>query len=168
VRLFKKGSVTWLNKIHSLPATRGEGIDLKIKEESAIVHHHYSSISQFIIRMDRYTSIQAKEKIEEGYQFKTSDLFKKPLSEFLSRFLAGEGYRDGLHGFVVSVLQTFSEFVLYFKLWEEQKFKEEKIPLSLFESEYLQASSEINHWIKEQKIKDEKNKLKKIVQKVIS
>ena len=44
IRFFKKGKVTWSDKIHSVPLIRGKGKDLEAKEVNAIVHYHYQSI----------------------------------------------------------------------------------------------------------------------------
>lgn len=168
IRLFKKGKVTWLNEIHSIPVTTGEGVDMEIREENAIIHHNYSSVTQFINRMNRYTSIQAKEKLSDEYQFKVDDILKKPFAEFLSRFLAGQGYKDGLHGLAISLLQAFSELVVQLKLWEKKGFSEEDIDLSTFEKEINQHSSDLHYWLREEKIGRDKNNLRRIVKKVIS
>ncbi len=167
IRLFKKGAVTWLNEIHSIPVTQGEGVDFETKEENAIIHYNYETISQFLHRMDRYTSVQAREFLSTGYEVRLVDFFKKPFNEFISRYLAGEGYKDGLHGLAICVLQAFSEFVLYLKIWENQAFVEKSFELTNFEEESRQISQEIDYWIKEEKIKKEKSSLKKIVRRVI-
>lgn len=144
IRFFKKGKVTWSEKIHSVPLTRGEGMDLDSKEINAIIHHHYQSISQYLERMNRYTEIQAKELINSNYQFAWQDLIKKPTGEFLSRFFAAEGYKDGLHDLVLALLQAFSELVKYLKIWEEQGFKEAKI--KDFYQEVKKANKELHWW----------------------
>lgn len=168
IRLFKKGSVSWLNEIHSIPVTQGTGVDLEIKEENAIIHHNYSSVSQFLKRMDRYTSIQAKELLLIDYDVKVVDFFKKPFNEFIGRYLAGEGYRDGLHGFVVCLLQAISEFIVYLKIWENKAFDDRQLGIENFENEFNHLTSEVNYWIKEEKIKKEPSNFKKIVKRVIS
>lgn len=124
IRLFKKGSVVWNEVIHAVPMTQGRGAEIEEKEEFAIVHHNYSSVDQYLSRMNRYTGFQKELLISEGYKFDWKDLIKKPVSEFLSRYFAGEGYKDGLHGLSLSVLQAFSEFVVYLKVWESAKFTE--------------------------------------------
>src|SRR3989344_6138183 len=117
IRFFKKGTVSWGEKIHSDPQTDGEGIKLDTKEDYAIVHHHYNSISQFLDRLNRYTSVQANELHADGIKFQWTDLITKPLSEFLSRFFANKGFEDGLHGLTLSLLQAFSFLIVYLKLW---------------------------------------------------
>jgi glycosyltransferase involved in cell wall biosynthesis len=127
IRFFKKGHVHWSGKIHSVPLTRGEGKDLEAKEINAITHYHYQSIAQYLERLNRYSQIQAEELIEGDYKFEWKDMLKKPMGEFLSRFFAGQGYKDGLHGLALSLLQAFSEFIKYLKVWEKENFGDQDI-----------------------------------------
>lgn len=127
VRFFRKGKVKFSDKIHTPPSTEGEAIKLDPEEKNAIVHYNFQTISQFIERLNRYTDIQSEGLCESGYRFKIEDLILKPSNEFFSRFFAGEGYKDKLHGLILSVLQGFSEFVVYLKVWEKQGFKDLRI-----------------------------------------
>lgn len=167
VRLFKKGAVSWLSEIHSIPLTIGEGINLEPKGENAIIHYNYQSISQFVARLNRYTDVQSLELSKENYKFKAGDLVKKPLNEFIGRYLAGEGYKDGLHGFVLALLQGFSELILYIKLWEHQKFSEQSFNIGDFKKGVNDGFKDVRYWIKEETIKKEKSPLKKIIKRVI-
>lgn len=146
IRFFKKGNVLWNEIIHSVPVTEGVGADLEAKEEKAIVHHHYNSIEQYIERMNIYTSVQSDLKLKEGYKFDYLDLIKRPSNEFLSRFFAGQGYKDGLHGFSVSLLQAFSEIVLYLKIWQKQGFKDGFINVSDLKVEVKKTRLDFNYW----------------------
>ena len=145
IRFFKKGKVSWDEVIHSVPMTVGDGLDLEAKNDLAIIHHHYENVEQFIERMNRYTSVQAKLKSKD-YKFKWQDLISKPTGEFLSRFFAGEGYRDGVHGLSLSLLQAFSELVLYLKIWGLGGFKEENIGVKEAVSELDKAKREVTYW----------------------
>lgn len=165
IRFFKKGKVEWGNKIHRPPQVAGQGLDLPAEERFAIVHHSYETISQFITRMDRYTDIQADELKSEGCKFDWKDIFSKPLSEFLSRFFANSGYKDGLHGLVLSFLQAFSFMVMYLKLWEKNKFTEAEIGLAEINEQKNRAAAEINYWIKQS---SSENLFKKIFRKIRS
>lgn len=164
IRFFKKGTVTWGDEIHRPPKTSGSLFKLELEEKYAIVHYHYVTLSQFIERMNRYTTIQADELIKNGYQFKWADLIAKPLGEFLGRFFANRGFEDGLHGLALSLLQAFSFLVMYLKTWEKEKFKEEQINLSDLKKLSGQAGEEINYWFKYGNLS--KNPVKKFFQKV--
>lgn len=149
IRFFKKGKVTWTDEIHRPPKVTGEGLDLEDKEQYAIIHHSYKSVSQFLERMNRYTAVQANELIEGGYKFDWKDLFEKPLSEFLSRFFALEGYKDGLHGLVLGLLQAFSCLIVYLKLWEAEKFKQEDLVVAEVKEQTDKSGYALNYWFKQ-------------------
>lgn len=151
IRFFKKGSVSWNNKIHSKPETEGLGLTLEAQEQWAIIHNNYRSISEYLAKLDRYTNIQAKELLATGYQFKKEDLWNKPLSEFLSRYFSNKGYQDGLHGLVLSFFQAVSFFVLYLKIWEKDGFKEQKMELEEFNEQTKIIGKDIKYWVKETK-----------------
>lgn len=147
IRFFKKGAVSWSERIHSVPETKGRGLDLPARESLAIVHHNYDSISQYLQRMDFYTNIQAESLMRDGYKFSWRDIIQKPTNEFLSRVFVGEAYKDGLHGLVLSLLQAVSEATLYIKVWEMEKFKEINLKENELENEITRAEAELDHWM---------------------
>ncbi|MBI2196441.1 glycosyltransferase family 2 protein [Candidatus Daviesbacteria bacterium] len=148
IRFFKKGKVRWSDKIHRPPEVLGQGLDLPAEEKNAIIHCSYGTISEFLERMNGYTTVQAAELKKNRYKFDWKDLFEKPLNEFLSRFFANRGYKDGLHGLVLSFLQAFSFLVVYLKLWESNNFKEQDINLTELKDQINKSSEGINYWIK--------------------
>ncbi|QQG43525.1 MAG: glycosyltransferase family 2 protein [Candidatus Daviesbacteria bacterium] len=164
IRFFRKGAVKWSNKIHRPPDVAGEGMKLELKEELAITHHHYRTINEFVERLNRYTTIQANELIENGYKFSWSDLLTKPLSEFLSRFFANRGFEDGLHGLSLSLLQAFSFLIMYLKVWEKEKFFSKEIDLTELRQLKKKSGEDLDYWFKYGNLS--KNPLKRFVQKV--
>lgn len=163
IRFFKKGSVSWGDMIHQPPKTTGSGIKLEANEQSAISHYHYDSASQFIERMNRYTTIQANELIKKGEHLKWQDLIKKPLSEFLSRFFAHRGFDDGLHGLALSLLQALSFVVVYLKIWEADKFTEQEIGWDELKKTNKKVGGEISYWLKYANLS--KNPIRRFAQK---
>lgn len=146
IRFFKKGFVSWSEVIHSVPVTKGRGLDLEANERNAIIHYNYYSINQFVERLNRYTELHSILKIKDGYKFDWSDLIKKPMNEFLSRYFQGEGYKDGLHGLALAGLQAFSEFVMYLKVWEKQKFEEVEVKADDVIGEMKESESDLHYW----------------------
>lgn len=168
IRFFKKGYVTWQDTIHSVPITEGTGINLDPELEYAIIHHHYRTVDEYITRLMRYTNQQSKELVNAGYQFSLTDLVSKPTEEFLSRFFAGEGYKDGLHGFALSLLQSFSMFVVYLKVWQEEGFAPQKDVLSnpSFKKLVRDKFTELKYWLYTIKIHLSGKKSEKFILKV--
>jgi glycosyltransferase involved in cell wall biosynthesis len=123
IRLFKKDAVSWNDEIHSVPITYGKGADLPSDEAHALTHYHYVSIDQYLERLARYTTQEAKQLAESGKTFQWERLFVSPANEFFTRFFAWEGYKDGVHGLALSLLQSFSMLIVEVKLWELGKFQ---------------------------------------------
>lgn len=165
-RLFKKGAVIWNDKIHSKPETTGNSLVLEPKEDLAIIHHHYQSISQFVERMNRYSKIQAQELIKEGYIFNWQDLIKEPLSEFLGRFFANKGYKDGLHGLVLSLLQATSFLLVFLSVWEIQGLKEKQISLDDLKKVQRFSVTELKYWFEHEGKNNLKSFLNKFLRKI--
>lgn len=144
VRFFRKGRVKFSDKIHVPPTTEGNRLTLEAKQEYAIIHHNFQTISQFIERLNRYSDIQADEIIKKGEKFRGMDLITEPSSEFFSRFFAGSGYKDGVHGLVLAFLQAFSELAVVLKVWEKLGF--EQLPIKNLGKSAQRAVSDFYYW----------------------
>lgn len=146
IRLFKKGFVSWTEVVHAVPITHGVGAEIGTDENLAIIHHHYTSIEQFIERSNRYTTASANKLINDGYKFSWKDLLGKPIDEFFSRYFSGQGYKDGLHGLVLALLQSFSELIMYLKVWQTEKFIEPDINLKDVNILIHKKEKEMRYW----------------------
>ncbi len=166
VRFFRKGAVTWKDEIHSEPEKKGRGVTLLPKEKYAIAHKNYSSISDYLQRMDLYSSIQAKEKVVAGYKFSFLDLVEKPAAEFFSRFFAGRGYKDGIHGLALALLQAFSELVLYLKIWQLEGFAESGFNMTDLDRSLVKLEKDLNYWRAEVKLRKNDKLLPSLVLKI--
>ncbi len=164
IRFFRKGKVSWNNKIHRPPEALGKGMDLGLDEKVALFHNHYQTIPQFLERMIRYTKVQSEELVKDGYIFDWKDLIKKPLGEFLGRFFANSGFKDGLHGFALSLLQALSFLIVYLRVWEMENFEQGEINISELKQISKKGGLEINYWLKF--INLSHNPIKRFFQKV--
>lgn len=149
IRFFKKGAVTWGDEIHSIPVSVGEGYNVPDTEDYAIIHHNYQTVEQFVERLNRYTTIQAKNAYDVGKRVTGIDFIKKPSSEFLSRYFAGKGYKDGTHGLALCLLQSFSELTVVVKMWQLQSYEPKKAPLKQVVTALKETQKEANYWTAE-------------------
>jgi len=161
-RLFKKGSLVWLDQIHSLPKVNGKGIDL----QAYLIHHNYQTISQFLKKLDTYTDFQTQELISGGFAFSWTDLITKPFSEFVSQLFVRKGLGDGLHGLALSGLQAFSEFIVYLKIWQYHHFAQKDISPQSFRRQLLPLQKELDWWQTEYQLKSA-NIFKKLLLKIV-
>lgn len=81
-----------------------------------VIHNWTKSISQWIQKMDEYTSVEAMER-KTGFSAWRMLLY--PPAMFCRNFFLKAGFRDGRHGFVAAVLAAIYAFVKQAKLWEK-------------------------------------------------
>jgi hypothetical protein len=146
--------------------TQGRGADIDAKEGLAITHYHYDSIEKYIEHMNRYTSVQAESKIKSGYKFSWRDMLVRPANEFLSRYFGGEGYKDGIYGLALSLLQSFSELILYLKIWQADKFTDQNIKLSEVVSEMRERERDLHYWQGDSMYKQSGNLRDRVIRKL--
>src|SRR5205807_1462668 len=80
---------------------------------------------QYIHKLDTiYTESEVENFIASGKHISHVDALRFPVNDFLKTFFAQKGYRDGLHGLVLSLLQGFYSLIVFAKIWERQGFKE--------------------------------------------
>jgi hypothetical protein len=88
-----------------------------------ILHYTYPSAADFIMRADRYTTIEAKAMAAE-HRFPrsivSSLIFAVP-SKFAEVYFYKGGWRDGMHGFIGAMLMSMRVFLRYVKAWELRK-----------------------------------------------
>lgn len=166
VRLFKKGAVTWHDKIHGVPVTHGRGKELDQKEELSLIHYHYESVNQYLERLNRYTSVQAKEYFLKSGKITLSDLILNPVNEFVRRFFTFEGYLDGWHGLSLSLLQAFSELIVALKVWELSQFPQIPVRLPEVESKVNQAKRIVKYWFINESLKKRASGLKTLLLRI--
>lgn len=164
LRLFRRGKGKFPCKhVH-------EYVNVDGPTESLItpfVHHNYDSISQFLRKMDTlYTENEVQNLIATNYQFAWFDAIRFPISDFVKIYFAQEGYKDGLHGLVLAMLQAFYSFVVFAKLWEKKKFEERPITLSAVNDELTRSAGEIRFWSLTSRIRQSRSPIARFLLKV--
>lgn len=165
LRLFKKESGKFPEKhVHEMIEIKGETDHLR----GEIIHYNQDNIAHFLNKhLFIYAPNEAEQLIEKGYVFNYLDAIRFPFKEFLSRFFAREGYKDGLHGLVLSILMAFYHFTIFTILWEKEGFKEvDKNILKETEKEFKHGWREMTFWFNNENIKNTKNPLGKFLGRI--
>jgi len=120
IRLFDRRKGAFKDRsVHEAVELSGEAGYLK----APMLHYTYAGISDYIIRMDRYSALAAEEMRKEGRSAGPSDMLLNPVFTFFKMFLVRQGFRDGIYGLVISMLYSFYTFSKYAKLWEMREKK---------------------------------------------
>lgn len=147
LRLFRKDHVEWSDQIHSVPITRGEVKELPAREDSALLHHNYQSVEQFVDRLNRYTSVQSKQATDKKVTITASSLLEAFQDDFLRRFFQNKGIEEGVHGAALSLLQSFYQTVVQMKTWEKQGFAQPSLDPRDSLATLQKFRKELAYWI---------------------
>lgn len=165
LRLFKNAKGRFAEKhVHEMIEITGETKKLT----NPMIHYNYDNVSQFLQKMSIiYAPNEAENLIKKGIKVSLKDGISFPTEEFLKRFFAQEGYKDGLHGLVLSLLMAFYHFVVFAMIWEKQKFQdEERNILAETEEQIKKSYKEIMFWFLDKKSQETKNLLSKLLLKI--
>ncbi len=122
LRLFRKDlSYVEQREVHEKVLVNGSVGYLK----NPLEHYTYRTISDYIKKMENYSTLSAKEMLSKNPQPSSLSLTLKiimsPIFTFLKMFFLKQGFRDGVHGFMLAVLYSFYTFLKYAKVWEKSK-----------------------------------------------
>lgn len=150
LRLFKNGKAKLpCRSLHEQPELQGKAGELK----NPLLHYNYQTISQFVNRLNIYSDNDKNVFLASAKEINWLDAVRWPAQEFLRRFFQQEGYKDGLHGLVLSLLQAFSSLVTFAKVWEAKKFSEATVNLDKLNKAKNSFTKEWHYWLLTSKIK---------------
>ncbi|GIW87478.1 MAG: glycosyl transferase [Isosphaeraceae bacterium] len=114
LRLFLRDRGRWVGRVHETVELNGAVGQLR----HVIDHRTHETLSVFLSKLDRYTTLEAAELASRGRRPRPFDLTLRPLGTFFRLYLARAGFRDGVEGFLFCSLSAVSTLVRYAKLRE--------------------------------------------------
>lgn len=121
IRLLKRSSFEmWVGKIHEYPKFRGELGYAKSK----LLHLTHRDLDQIILKSLEWSKIDAKLRLDVKHPKMNGWRFLRIFfSELFNQGIKREGFFGGTVGIIDSILQTFSMFISYVRLWQMQQEK---------------------------------------------
>jgi len=113
IRLAKRGNGKWSGKVHERWKINGQIGVLK----NPIVHIPHPTIAEFIKEIDHYTTLRAEELGEDGVKSRLFAIILYPAGKFLLNYIAKQGYKDGIAGFVYAAMMSLHSFLVRSKLF---------------------------------------------------
>ena len=115
VRLFRRERATWGGRDPHEKII----VDGKIRRlQHPLEHFSYRDIHDHIERINRFTSISARELIEAERGWHVADALFRPLFRFFYSYVLKRGFLEGFAGFYVAASAAFYVFLKYAKVWE--------------------------------------------------
>ncbi len=116
LRLFRRNKGYWVGKrVHEKVHVNGE-IGLLKKD---LLHYPYKgTISGQVQTVDKFSSLLAENKFQEGERYSLFLLLLRPPIKFIEVYFFRLGLLDGLAGFIIALTSAYAMFVRYVKLRE--------------------------------------------------
>ncbi|MFH1372620.1 MAG: glycosyltransferase family 2 protein [bacterium] len=81
-----------------------------------LLHYSYPSLEHYLDKFNHYTTLGAEEAYRRGRRTRWPDIVLRPPVAFIKHYISRQGFRDGLEGFIISVMSSIAVLVKYAKL----------------------------------------------------
>ncbi len=113
-RFFNRLGVRYVNEIHEYPVF----LERAQQIHEPLMHSPHFSPVKFIDKMNRYTTIEAQDRVSKGQRTNGFRIFFAFPAMFLKNYFYYGAYRDGFHGFIISLLEGISRVIRHIKIWQ--------------------------------------------------
>jgi glycosyltransferase involved in cell wall biosynthesis len=114
LRLLKRGRARYdpAREVHEVVILDGAEGYL----ENPLTHYNYATISQFLAKQERYTDYEAGILFKQGERPRARAVITMALREFWRRYVTLRGFKDGMHGLLLSGLMGYYASQRYLRL----------------------------------------------------
>ena len=117
-RLYDRKAARWRGKyVHESVSVDGGAGQLT----SELQHYSYRDLRDHLDRINQYTSLAARQMHESGRRSGPLHVLVHPPAAFLRNYLLRRGFVDGTAGLTLSLVNSYSVFLKFAKLWELQQ-----------------------------------------------
>jgi len=118
LRLFNKSKTELAEKkVHEGFKVNGKTRQLK----NVLVHNTFSSFHNYLKKVNQYTSLRAEEIYDFRKKVTGFTIFSHAFSAFFRYYISLKGFKDGMHGLIISFVNALSNMLTYVKVWEMQR-----------------------------------------------
>lgn len=117
-RLFNRELAQWSEDVvHEKVESTGQGMCFA-KLQGDLLHQSAESLENYLLKQNRYTSMQAQILAAQGKCPGLGKLVLSPIFRFIKFYVFRKGFLDGWPGFVHTTIGCFNSFVKYAKTRE--------------------------------------------------
>jgi glycosyltransferase involved in cell wall biosynthesis len=116
-RLYDRRSARWTGLyVHESVSVDGGAGQLA----NELQHYSFRDLRDQLDRINHYTTLAARQMHERGQRSGPLSLLVHPPAAFLRNYLLRRGFLDGTAGLTISLVNAYSVFIKFAKLWELQ------------------------------------------------
>lgn len=116
-RLYDRRAARWRGDyVHESVSVQGRVGQLRHE----LQHYSYRDLRDHLDRINKYSTLAARQMHERGRRAGPLDLLAHPPAAFLRNYILRRGFLDGTAGLTLSLVNAYSVFLKFAKLWELQ------------------------------------------------
>ncbi len=96
--------------------------------DGMLLHYAYEDLHQWVEKQNRYGTLAAEEAAAEGRSGSVVRAIARGNLAFLRNYVLKQGWRDGVHGFVLCLLISGATFIKHLKIWLATRSPEDRQP----------------------------------------
>jgi len=117
-RLYHRQHARWQGRlVHESVAVDGRRGQLTGELE----HRSYRDLADQVNRINHYSTLSAQQMFEDGVRSGLLQLLVHPPAAFLRNYVLRRGFMDGAPGLIISLMNSYSVYLKFAKLWERQR-----------------------------------------------
>lgn len=120
-RLYNRTKGKWIEKrVHEYWAPLND-TNIKGVLKGDLLHYSFTSLSQHLQKIEKYTELAAIAAVEEGKKASVLKIILSPFWHFVSEYIIKLGFLDGFNGYLICKLSAYTAFVKYSKIRQYRK-----------------------------------------------
>jgi glycosyltransferase involved in cell wall biosynthesis len=120
VRMFNRTESDWKGDVHEKLTIEKNSVK---KLEGDLLHYSYNSVSDHVVRTDKYSTLGAQQLFDEGKRFSIFKMVFNPWLKFNKMYFFQLGFLDGIAGLTICLITAHATYLKYIKLRYIQKSK---------------------------------------------
>jgi glycosyltransferase involved in cell wall biosynthesis len=92
--------------------------------EGHLFHYTYENFEYQARALTRWGMDAARAKHRAGKKFRLSHLILRPPYAFFKGYILKQGFRDGMPGLIIAVMNSYYTWLKYARLWEIERFED--------------------------------------------
>ena len=110
--LFHKGNKIWgEDLVHPRVTLNGP----RARLTNAIDHYVYDDLDDMYARLNRYTSLAARQAVADGTIASRYDTIRRIFGRFFKSYVSRKGYKEGIYGVALAVFSALYPVLTYLK-----------------------------------------------------
>jgi glycosyltransferase involved in cell wall biosynthesis len=125
-RLYDRRSARWTGMGYVHESVNVDGGPGQLANE--LQHFSFRDLRDQLDRINHYTTLAARQMHEQGQRTGPLAIVTHPPAAFLRNYLLRRGFLDGTVGLTISLMNSYSVFLKFAKLWELQNNSQRPTP----------------------------------------